>query len=140
MNKLYAVFVGILVSIMVTFNGLLAKYAGDYLSLIIIHLVGLVILLPIMFFKKEKLSNLKGIPIYLFSAGALGVFMVFSNNMTFNFLGVSLTISLVLLGQSIASCIIDHYGLFEMEVKRFQKEKLLGFLLVLIGIVTMFVY
>lgn len=140
MNKLYAVFVGILVSIMVTFNGLLAKYSGDYLSLIIIHLVGLVIILLIMFFKKEKLSNLKGIPIYLFSAGALGVFMVFSNNMSFNFLGVSLTISLVLLGQSIASCIIDHYGLFEMEVKRFQKEKILGFLLVSIGIVTMFLY
>lgn len=140
MNKLYAVFVGMLVAIMVTFNGLLANYAGDYPALIIIHLVGLAIILPIMFFKKQKLSKLQGIPIYLFGAGALGVFMVFSNNICFNFLGVSLTLSLVLLGQSIASCIIDHYGLFDMEIKRFQREKLFGFILVSIGILIMFVY
>lgn len=139
MNKLYAVFVGMLVSIMVTFNGLLANYSGDYLALIIIHLVGLSIILPIMFVKKEKLSHIKGIPIYLFSAGALGVFMVFSNNISFNSLGVSLTLSLVLLGQSIASCVIDHYGLFEMEVKKFQRRKLFGFILVSIGIITMFI-
>lgn len=140
MNKLYAVFVGMLVAIMVTFNGLLANYAGDYPALIIIHIVGLIIILPTMFFKREKLSKFKGIPIYLFSAGALGVFMVYSNNLCFNFLGVSLTLSLVLLGQSIASCIIDHYGLLGMEIKRFQKEKLLGFILVSIGIIVMFTY
>ncbi len=140
MNKLYAVFVGMLVAIMVTFNGLLANYAGAYPALIIIHIVGLAIILPTMFLKREKLSKLKGIPIYLFSAGALGVFMVYSNNLCFNFLGVSLTLSLVLLGQSIASCIIDHYGLLGMEIKKFQKEKLLGFILVSIGIIIMFIY
>ncbi len=140
MNKLYAVFVGMLIAIMITFNGLLANYAGDYLALVIIHIVGLAVILTIMFLKREKLSSLKGIPIYLFGGGALGVFMVYSNNLTFSFLGVSLTLSLVLLGQSIASCIIDHYGLLGMETKRFQKEKLLGFILISIGIIVMFIY
>lgn len=140
MYKSWAVFVGILIAVMVTFNGFLANYVGDYISLIIIHIVGLVALIPILLFKGAKLPRLRGIPIYLFGAGALGVFMVFSSNICFNFLGVSLTLSLILLGQSITSCIIDHYGLFGMEIKRFQKEKLFGFLLVFTGIIAMLIY
>jgi len=140
MYKLYAAFVGILLAFMITFNGILSHYIGDYWALIIIHVVGLITLIPILFLKKEKPSSLKGIPIYLLSAGALGIFMVFFNNICFSVLGVSLTVSLGLLGQSIASCIIDHYGLFGMKVSKFQKEKLFGFLLVFAGIIIMVIY
>lgn len=140
MYKLYAAFVGILLAFMITFNGILAHYVGDYSALVIIHVVGLITLMPILFLKKEKKFKLKGIPIYLLSAGALGIFMVFFNNICFSFLGVSLTVSLGLLGQSITSCIIDHYGLFGMEVSKFHKEKLFGFLLVFIGIIIMVIY
>lgn len=140
MYKSFAVFSGILIAFMITFNGLLSNYTGGYLALIIIHVVGLIILIPILLFKRQKLSSLKYIPIYLFGAGAIGIFMVFFTNISFSFLGVSLTVSLGILGQSIASCIIDHYGLLGMEISKFQKEKLFGFVLVFIGIIIMVIY
>lgn len=140
MYKLFAVFSGILIALMVTFNGSLSNNIGDYSSLIIIHLVGLITITCILIVQKVSIPKLQDIPIYLFSAGAIGVFMVFSNNICFNYLGVSLTLVLGLSGQSIASCIIDHFGLFGMEVSKFQKEKLLGFILIFIGIISMVIY
>ncbi|MFD3158049.1 DMT family transporter [Haloimpatiens sp. FM7330] len=140
MYKLSAVLSGLLIAIMVTFNGVLAKQTGDYISLLIIHLVGLLMVSLILIIRKKKISLKGGIPMYLFSAGAIGVFMVFFNNTCFNALGVSLTLSLGLFGQLIASVIIDHFGLLGMDVHKFEKEKLIGFILVFIGIVVMIAY
>ncbi|SKC85218.1 DMT family transporter [Maledivibacter halophilus] len=140
MYKLFAVFSGVLIALMVTCNGSLSRNIGDELSLIVIHLLGLITIVGILIIRKKDVPKLKNIPIYLFSAGALGVFMVFSNNICFNYLGVSLTLALGLLGQSIASCIIDHFGLFGMEVSKFKKEKLFGFILIFIGIISMVIY
>lgn len=140
MYKLFAVLSGILIALMVTCNGTLSNYLGDYSALTFIHALGFITVMVILIFKKEKLPNLKGIPIYLFTGGALGVFMIFSNNVCFTYLGVSLTVALGLLGQLIASCIIDHFGLFGMEISKFHKEKIIGFMVILVGIVCMVIY
>ncbi|MCY6483063.1 DMT family transporter [Clostridium aestuarii] len=140
MYKLSAVFIGLLIAIMVTFNGILAKNIGDYLSVLIVHIVGLTMISFILVIRKKKIKFKENIPIYLFSAGAIGVFLVFFNNVCFKYLGVSLTLSLGLFGQSVASGIIDHFGLLGMNVNKFQREKLIGFTLILIGIIIMLIY
>ncbi|SHK04002.1 DMT family transporter [Paramaledivibacter caminithermalis] len=140
MYKLFVVLSGILVALMVTCNGILSNYIGDYPALILIHGVGLITIIAVLILKKQRLPKLKGVPIYLLSAGALGVFMIFSNNICFTYLGISLTVALGLLGQAIASCIIDHFGLFGMEISKFQKEKIIGFILIFAGIACMVIY
>lgn len=140
MHKLFAVFIGIVIAFMITCNGLLSNYVGDYVTLIVIHIVGLITSISILLLKKERISKLREIPVYLFSAGAIGVLLLFLNNLCFSFLGVSLTLALGLLGQSVAACTIDHYGLFGMEIKKFKKEKLVGFILIFMGIIIMVIY
>lgn len=140
MYKLFAVVSGILVALMVTCNGTLSNYLGDYPALTFIHGIGFITIITILILTKQKFPKLKGIPIYLFSGGALGVFMIFSNNICFTYLGVSLTVALGLLGQLIASYIIDHFGLFGMEISKFQKEKIIGFIVIFAGIVLMVIY
>jgi len=137
MYKSSAVLIGAFIAIMITFNGVLASYLGNYQSILVVNLVGLVAVSLILVVKRKKIELTKNIPIYLYTAGAIGVFLVFFNNLNFNYLGVSLTLSIGLLGQSITSGVIDHYGLFGMEVNKFRKEKLFGFLLILIGIAIM---
>lgn len=66
--------------------------------------------------------------------------MVLFNNLCFNKLGASLTLSLGLLGQSVAAVIIDHFGLFGMEKHKFQSGKITGFVLIFLGIAVMMVY
>ncbi|MCY6369488.1 DMT family transporter [Clostridium ganghwense] len=140
MHKLSAVFIGLLIAIMVTFNGFLAKYMDDYLSVLIIHIVGFLAVSLILIIRKKKFNLKQGIPIYLFSGGAVGVFLVLFNNICFKHMGVSLTLSLGLLGQSIASVIIDHFGLLGMAKYKFRTEKLIGFFLIFVGIVVMITY
>lgn len=137
MYKGSAIFIGALIAIMVTFNGVLASYLGNYQSILVVNIVGLISVSLILIIKRKKIKLNRYIPIYLYTAGAIGVFLVFFNNLNFNYLGVSLTLSIGLLGQSITSGIIDHYGLFGMKVHKFHKEKLFGFLLISTGIAIM---
>ncbi|MBB6714574.1 DMT family transporter [Clostridium gasigenes] len=140
MYKSYAVFIGLLITIMVTFNGALAKYTNQYVAILIIHMVGLISLIIILILKREKFKLKKNIPIYLFSAGSIGVFVVFLNNLCFNSLGASLTLSLGVFGQLVLASLIDHYGLFGLDIYKFKKKKIIGFSIILLGLVTMIIY
>ena len=140
MYKASAVFIGILIAIMVTFNGVLANYTNQYVSILIIHIVGLIALIIILTLKKEKLKLHKDIPFYLFGGGLIGIFVVFLNNLCFNTLGASLTLSLGIFGQLVLACFIDHYGLFGLDIYKFKKKKIIGFFIVLLGLVTMIIY
>ncbi|MFT5875459.1 MAG: transporter family-2 protein [Clostridium sp.] len=140
MYKASAVFIGIVIAIMVTFNGVLANYTDQYVSILIIHIVGLIAIIIILLLKKEKLRLIQNIPIYLFSAGLIGVLVVFLNNLCFNYLGASLTLSLGIFGQLVLACFIDHYGLFGLNIYRFKKKKIVGFFIILSGLVIMIRY
>lgn len=140
MYKASAVLIGILIAIMVTFNGILANYTDPYGSILIIHIVGLIGVIIILILTKQKFKLTKNIPIYLFCGGLIGVLVVFLNNLCFNSIGASLTLSLGIFGQLVLACFIDHYGLFGLNVYKFNKKKIIGFLIILSGLITMIRY
>jgi len=140
MYKVSAVFIGILIAVMVTFNGVLANYTNQYQAIFIIHIVGLIAVIVILILRKAKFKLTKGIPIYLYSGGLIGVLMVFLNNLCFNSLGASLTLSLGIFGQLVLACFIDHYGLFGLNIYKFEKKKIIGFFIILCGLITMIKY
>lgn len=140
MYKLLSGLIGILITVMLAFNGVLAKNTGNYSSIVIIHLVGLICISFILLIRKIKLRFQNDIPIFLYSAGAIGVFTVLLNNLSFNSIGASLTLALGLLGQSLTSIVIDHYGLLGAKVCAFKKQKLFGLIIIALGIVIMTLY
>lgn len=140
MYKASAVLIGILIAIMVTFNGILSNYTNQYISILIIHIVGLFVVVTVLIFRKEKIIIPKNTPLYLFCGGFIGVFMVFLNNLCFNLIGASLTLSLGIFGQLVLACFIDNYGLFGLNIYKFRKKKIIGFLIILTGLITMIIY
>ena len=140
MNNILSVLTGAFIAVMITFNGELGSRTGNYLSSVIIHIVGLMVIIGILIITKSKLKIDKEIHIYMYSAGAIGVFTVLFNNITFSTLGVSLTIALGLFGQSMASIVIDHYGLLGMKVIKFNPNKLVGLVLIILGIIVMAIF
>lgn len=140
MNNFLSVFAGVLIAIMIMVNGFLSMTFGNYGSSVIIHLVGLISIISILFINKSGIRIHKHIPLYLYSAGAIGVFTVLFNNLSFSRLGVSVTLALGLLGQSLASIIIDHFGLLEMKIAKFQKEKYIGLLFIMLGLLIMTIF
>lgn len=140
MYKLYSAFIGILITVMLLFNGVLSQRLGNYASAVIIHFTGFLIIGLVLLFKKIKIRFQRKLPVYLYSGGALGVFTILFNNIGFNQLGASLTLALGLLGQSLASIAIDHYGVLGAKAIKFKKEKLLGLVLISAGIIIMTLY
>lgn len=137
MYKMMAALDGVLIALMVVFNGLLASRTGNSQSLIIIHVVGLLGTTLLLIGSRNRLKSIRGIPFYLFIAGALGIFNVLFNNISFLKLGATLTLCLNLLGQLIASMIIDHFGLLGQQVNKINSTKLLGISIMILGILSM---
>ena len=118
-------------------NGGVSNIAGNYASSVIIHFVGLIGIIFVLIFTKSKIKNLKGIPFYMFTGGLIGILTVLFTNIGFMGLGVSLTVSLSLLGQLVTSLVIDHFGYFNMTVVEFDKKKILGLIVIIAGIYVM---
>ncbi|KXZ40414.1 transporter family-2 protein [Alkalithermobacter thermoalcaliphilus JW-YL-7 = DSM 7308] len=137
MNNLISCIIGGLISIMVMFNGTLSNAYGGYMSNVIIHSVGLLCIIFILIFTRSKLRIDFKLPLYLYSGGAIGVFTILFNNLTFPVLGVSIPLALGLLGQSVFSIVIDHFGLFGLETIKFEKRKLIGLSFIALGIFVM---
>ena len=140
MYNLLSIFIGALIGIMVYFNGILSIYLGNYTSSVIVHLVGLIGIIIVLICTKSKLKFDRKLPLFLYSAGVIGVFTVLFSNIGFMSVGASLTIALSLLGQTISAIIIDHYGLLGVNVIKFNKKKLIGLSIITIGIIIMTIY
>ena len=137
MSYFISIFTGVILAIMISLNGEVGNVAGNYASSVIIQFVGLIGILIVLIATKSKFKNLKGIPFYMFTGGLIGILTVLFTNIGFMGLGVSLTVSLSLLGQLVTSLVIDHFGYFDMPVVKFDKKKILGLVIIIAGIYVM---
>ncbi len=135
MNKTYAFFTGIVIAVMLLVNSIMTKAVGNFAGIVMIHLVGLIGAALILLLTKTEIKSLKGISfVYLFG-GTTGFFTVYFANLSFINLGATLTLMLTMFGQILMSTIVDHYGLLGMEKFPFNKWKLSGIALMIIGVV-----
>ena len=140
MYYIFSIIAGAIVSVMVVINGKLSDSYGVYLATAAIHFVGLVFAAIVTAIRKETLLPAKKIPLRFYLGGAVGVITIMFNNMCFGKISVSAILALCLLGQGITSLVFDQYGFFSMPKHAFRKNKLIGLLVVLIGIAIMVSY
>ena len=122
---------------MISFNSGLEGYVGSTYSVVIIHAVGLIAILIVAAIKKEKIVIKEAIPFYLFLGGIFGVMLTLVNIITIGGIGVALTTALAVFGQLVFSSLVDHFGLFGLTKYEFNPKKLVGFFIVLVGLVIM---
>lgn len=136
MYKNLALINGVLLAIMIFFNGMLSSITGPYLSTLLFHVLGLFIILILSLIKKNRLLILN-LPIIFFLPGLLSVITIFLNNLCIPKIGITLTIGISLYGQLVMSSLVEHFGLYGMPMNRFKKEKLLGMSIISFGIIVM---
>lgn len=136
MFSILSIILGIMISLMLTINSRFALILGNFQSTLIIHIVGLGILIPILLFKGRRERQEK-VPFYLLLAGVIGVLLILLNNICFNTIGASLTVSLVILGQSLAGQLIDIAGFLGLEKHPYNRKKSFGWLLIFAGAAVM---
>lgn len=140
MNNIISAATGILIALMLLFNGYLAEIFGIYTSSVLIHMAGLITVTVAVMAGRHRFDRLRDATWYLYSAGAIGVITVIFNSISFSGMGVSLTLAVSLLGQSLAAIIIDHFGLLGMKKIKFERQKITGLILIVSGIIVMSVF
>ena len=100
-------------------------------------LVSIVVLLPIMLAMRLPLPSLAFIskaPLWMWAGGAFGVCFISLALMLLPKLGASGFIALAMAGQILASLLLDHFGLFGLVERQLTTPRILGALLLIVGV------
>lgn len=137
MYQLLAFGTGVTLAVMITINGHLTGQYGILAATLIIHIVGSVFAGLLCVAQKEKQPLTGHRPLWIYLGGAIGVLTTVFNNLAFGHISMTSIVALGLLGQAVTAVLIDHFGLFGMEKRAFQKSSLIGLVFSGIGIVYM---
>ncbi len=138
MTNLLGILVGVLITLIATMNAGLVEYIGMPFALVVLHGGAVIICFLLVLKDKKGLSFKSDLPLYFYTGGAIGFFVTFLNSVCMVKIGASLSVAIVIFGQMLTSCVIDHFGLFKMPVRKFNIQKLGGFLVITVGIVLMY--
>ena len=110
---------------------------GTLVAAALSFLVGTVILVAAAVVVSRSVPALGPIvsaPPWMYLGGLLGAFYVCASIVLTPRLGVATTIGLILAGQVIASMAIDHFGLFGAPAQPASIPRIMGALLVIVGV------
>jgi transporter family-2 protein len=99
--------------------------------------VGLVLLFAVVAVARQPLPTLAGasrLPWWIWTGGMLGAAYVLTVIVSTRPLGVALMVASVIVGQTLAALLIDHYGWFGLAVHRLSPLRALGVVLLLAGV------
>ncbi len=137
MYNFLALLSGIIIAVMVVFNGDLTAVYGNYNATFIIHVVGVLFAFIFSKLRGQKLFTRRKLPLWFYSAGAIGILTTLFNNYSFGKMSLTSIIALTLFGQTVFSLLIDNLGLFGMKKYPLRKSSSIGLLFSLAGIIVM---
>jgi transporter family-2 protein len=136
---IFAFLAGLALPIQFSINAQLRTVVGSPLvAATISFIVGAITLFTVSLFKAGFSLN-KGIasaPWWVWTGGVLGgTFYVLATIILIPRIGAGTTVALVLAGQIVASVLIDHFGLINVPIHLLSMPRILGAILVIIGVV-----
>lgn len=84
----------------------------------------------------SDLAGLKNAPAVALTGGLLGAVFVSAIAASVPRLGVATTFSLAIAGQMLTSLVIDHFGFLDVSVKQISLPRVLGAILIVVGVVV----
>ncbi len=107
---------------------------GAAAGTVVVHLGGLVASLILLLGSGEvRIAEWRDLPWYMLACGAFGVVLFLSISYTIPKIGATAAITLVVLGQLLAGLVIDHFGVFGVDVKPIDLPRMLAAGLLLAG-------
>ena len=130
---------GLVLPIQVAVNTLLKKYIGQAMQVTFIsYVAGAFGAFLICLLARYPLPNSVAVSAtswWMWFAGCLGTFYVWSTIFAAPNIGASLTLALTVAGQMISAVILDHYGILGLEKYPISIPKILGVFLIVAGVI-----
>jgi transporter family-2 protein len=126
---------GVAVGLQSPLANLISVRPGVLESVFIVHLGGTIAAgIPLLVMTGGKLGDFRHLPWYALGAGILGLIVVSAISYTIPRLGLTTTVVLVVAGQLLVGLLIDHYGLLGTAIRPIDLSRLLGIVVVFLGV------
>lgn len=137
MYNILALIIGLAIAVMISINGNLTQQYGAFWAAVVIHVVGVVFAFILCRIQKTKPAPKGHYPLWIYLGGVIGVLTTVFNNLAYGTISMTSIIALGLLGQTVASLLIDSLGLFGMEKHPLKKMSFIGLAFSMTGIIIM---
>ena len=135
---LYSIVAGVSMSIQGVFNTRLSDKLGLWVTTTIVQATGFMIALIIaLFSKKNNLQNIGCCKKLYFLGGILGIIITVTVIQGIKFLGPTHSIAIILVAQLATAALIDFWGLFDSQKISFTTNKILGLIMMVLGIIIL---
>ena len=135
---LFAFLGGAFITLQGVANARISKDIGPWQTATITQLTGFVLaVLILLFIRDKKWQGFKHVKPLFLVGGAFGAVVIFSNVMAIQRMGVTLTISALLIAQLALTFIIDSKGWFGLVKQRMRLPQFIGIGIMIAGVVIL---
>ncbi|NLS45363.1 MAG: DMT family transporter [Firmicutes bacterium] len=131
-----AVVAGISMAVQGSINTRLGQVIGNYETILVVHIIGLITILILLFVfnaGEGDLSRITRTPWYSPFGGLLGVLITWGVISSIPKLGVAVATTFIVVGQTLTALVIDHFGFFGLNPVPMTWLKGLGLVLLAAG-------
>lgn len=125
-----AVVMGAFLAIQPTLNAEIGRHVGGTMHAALVNFcTGFAVLVAFMLLFRSGLPDVagaRGAPWWAWFGGVIGATFVVSGTFLTPRIGVTALVASILLGQLVASLLIDHFGAFNVTVREISLERLAG--------------
>lgn len=135
---IFALLGGAFITLQGVANSKISQDIGTWQTATITQFTGfLVALIILMFAREKKWQGLKEVkPLYLIG-GTFGAIVVFGNVTAIHYIGVTLTVSAMLISQLGMTVLIDRNGWFGIMKQKMKMPQIIGITMMIAGVVIL---
>lgn len=135
---IFALLGGAFITLQGVANARISQDIGTWQTASLTQLTGfLTALFVLIFFTKGQWDGLRKVkPLYLIG-GMFGAIVVFGNVTAIHYIGVTLTVSAMLIAQLGMTFMIDRNGWFEVKKQKMRIPQLVGITMMIVGVVIL---
>ena len=126
---------GLAVGLQGPLASLMTQRLGLLESIFIVHLGGaLAVTVPLLLRGGGSLGEFRSVPWYALGTGLMGLVILSAVSYTIPRVGVAPTVTLIVAGQLALGVVLDHFGLLGAEVRHLDAQRLIGIVVLFIGV------
>jgi bacterial/archaeal transporter family-2 protein len=135
---IFALLGGAFITLQGVANSKISQDIGTWQTATITQLTGFIAALIILMFSGNgRVQGIKKVnPLYLIG-GSFGAIVVFGNVTAIHFIGVTLTVSAMLIAQLAMTVIIDWNGWFGLARQKLQTPQIIGITMMIAGVIIL---
>ncbi|WP_257347191.1 DMT family transporter [Pseudalkalibacillus decolorationis] len=135
---IYAVLGGICITLQAVVNSRISQDIGILQTITVTQFTGFILASFILLFVRDgNYTQIKRVKSPYLFAGAFGLFIIFNEVTAIQSIGVTLTMSVLLIAQIVMAFLIDAKGLFGLEKKKLSVPQFIGIGMMIAGVIVM---